>query len=232
MQVLPVIIFDPVFQVFDKFIVARPLREPEAFLFHGAHKPLGVGVALRVAIARKGLVYAERAARLHEAYGCWLAPVVGHQVQPLVSRAIRELVVDRHVECREPVGGLAPKAGLIADDLLGVPVQHDYDIDPAEPLDQDLRHVYAPPLVGPCGAGFWLLRSLGLQLRVRPNCKAVYLHQPLDPVLAERKLVYKTQVRPYAPVAPKRVDSLYLPDALDKPLVPGANLFRRPARRP
>ena len=48
---------------------------------------------------------------------------------------------------------LLPTAGLVADDLLGVPVQHDDDIDPAEPVDQDLRHVDAPPLVGPCGAG-------------------------------------------------------------------------------
>ena len=77
-----------------------------------------------------------------------------------------------------------------------------------------------------------MTRPFGLQLRVRPNRKAVYLHQALDALLVERKLVYKTQVRPYAPVAPKGVGGLYLADALDKPLVTGGDLLRRPAGRP
>jgi len=224
-QVLPVIIFDPVLQVFDKFIVARPFREPEAFFLHSAHEPLGIGVTLGVAVARKGLAYAQRAASLHEGDGRWLTPVVGHQVQALVPCPVRELVVDRHVEGRKPVGGLASKARLIAYDLLGVPVQcYDY-VDPAEPLDQDLRHVYAPPLVGPYRTGLGRLGAFGLQLSVRPDCKAVYLHQALDALLVERKLVDITQVRPSPAVTPEWVGGFYITDALDKPLVARGDLF-------
>ena len=58
-------------------------------------------------------------------------------------------------------------AGIVPNDGLGVPHQHDHALNSAAPLHQDFRHVDAPPLVGLGGSRCPPhRRSLGLKLQV------------------------------------------------------------------
>jgi hypothetical protein len=52
----------------------------------------------------------------------------------------------------------------VADHLLGVPVERDHDVDPAEVLNHDLGHVDAPPLIDLCPP-FALKAAASLGLR-------------------------------------------------------------------
>jgi hypothetical protein len=103
---------------------------------------------------------------------------------------MRELVVHGAVEGDQPVPGAGLQAGIVADHLLAVPVEHDHEVDPAEAFDHDLGHVDAPPFVGP---GRPRLPGVGLapspQLGVRLHEQIVGLHGAVDPLLVDHKTI-------------------------------------------
>jgi hypothetical protein len=158
--------------------------EPDQLLLQGPQEALGVGVALGVVVAREGLADAERGAGAHEGDRGRLAAVVGHQVDAPAFDAVRELAVDGAVERDQPVPGASLQAGVVPDHLLGVPVEDDDELDPAEAIDHDLGQVDAPPLVRPVRPGLLGVDlAPGAQLEVRLHQEVGRLHDAVDPLL-------------------------------------------------
>src|SRR6188768_3377750 len=77
MEIGGVVIDEPAFEGREEGGRAGPLAQPDQLLLEGPEEPLGVGVALGVAIAGEGLPDAHGGAGAHEGE---LAAVVGHQV--------------------------------------------------------------------------------------------------------------------------------------------------------
>ncbi len=93
---------------------------------------------------------------------------------------------------------------VVADVLLGVPVEHHDHVDPAEALDQDLRHIDAPPLVR--GGGSRLARRRGsarLEAQVRRDQQLRVSHDAQNPLLIDRPSLDAVQRRPAAAIAPE-----------------------------
>lgn len=148
-QVVLIVRWDPGVQGTDQGKGTGPFLEPEAFFFERAHQALGVGIALGIVVAGKGLLDPQGATGIHEGARRRLTAVVTHEGQSLLPGPIGKLSVDRHVQRGQPILGFAWHAGIVADDLLGIPIEHDDDIDPAEAAHQDLGHINAPPFVRP-----------------------------------------------------------------------------------
>ncbi len=68
---------------------AGPLAQPETLLLERADAAFGVGVALRVVVARERLGDAELATGAHERNRSGLATVVRHQVQRVATDPLR-----------------------------------------------------------------------------------------------------------------------------------------------
>jgi hypothetical protein len=66
--------------------------------FEGAHKAFSISIPLRIAIAGKRLVDPQGTTDFYEGQRRRLAAMVAHQGDTLTSDAIRELLVDRHIE--------------------------------------------------------------------------------------------------------------------------------------
>jgi hypothetical protein len=114
-----VVVVDPRLECTGSGEGTRPLLQPEAFLFQRAHHALGVGMALGVVIARKGLLDSQGPTGPHEGPRGGLTAVVTHQRKPLVLGAFRELVLHGHIQGREPMLRCAPDPSIVADDRLG-----------------------------------------------------------------------------------------------------------------
>ena len=212
---------------------AGPLAQPEAFLLEGADAALGVGVALRVVVAGEGLGDAELAAGGQEAHRGRLTAVVAHQMQRLALDPHRELAIHRHVQGRQPVRGRGLQPDVVADELLGVPVQHHDHVDPAEGIDHDLRHVDAPPFIGAGGSGLaGRRRAAGLQASVRRDQQRVLSQQAQHALLVDGQLIDIAQMRPTAAVAPEGVFGFPGPDASEDVRIPRGDSERRLAPHP
>lgn len=145
---------DPDSQFFEKHKRARPFAKPDELFFHGAVDALDVGIALGIVVAGKGLMNPELGTNLHKLLGGGLTAVVAHEMKVLPSDPVGELAVDGHIQGLEPMLCFGTNIGVVTDNLLGIPVEDDHDVDPPEVLDEDLGHVDAPPFVGARGAGF------------------------------------------------------------------------------
>jgi hypothetical protein len=130
-----IVIADPHFECTDYSEGTGPFLQPEAFLFQRAHHPLGVRIGLGIIIACKGLLDPKGSTGSHEARRGRLTAVGTHQRQPLAPGAPRELAIDGHIQGREPMLRRAAYAGIVPDDCLGVPVEHNHDVDPVKALD-------------------------------------------------------------------------------------------------
>jgi hypothetical protein len=86
----------------------------------------------------------------HERCRGRLTPIVAHQRRARPADARGELTMHRHLQGSKPGRRLALHASLVAYAHLGVPIQvQDHDaVDPPTALDQALRQIDAPPLVG------------------------------------------------------------------------------------
>mgnify|MGYP003288449966 CR=1 FL=1 len=222
-----VVIRDPVCTRVHQLHGTGPVLQPEAFLFEGPHKALRIGVAFRVVIAGKGLVYAQGTAGLHKGARRWLTAVIPHEGQTLISRPIGELPVDGPAQRLQPLLGRTPDAGLVAHDRFGIPLEHHHDINPTDPLHQDFGHVDAPPLVGLDRSGLTAYRCpLGLQRHVRGNQPAMLPHPPQPPFLVHRPLLHKAQIGPHPAIAPKRMLRFQRPDSREEAFIPLDHLER------
>jgi hypothetical protein len=76
-------------------------------------------MTLRVVIAGTRLMNPQRVAGLHTGERGRLAPVVTHQGHALASDAIGALVIDGHIQGRQPTPGGARPACVVAHDLFG-----------------------------------------------------------------------------------------------------------------
>ena len=79
MQVMRVVRGDPSAQGTDEGKGTAPFLEPEALLLEGAHQALGIGIALGIVLAGKGLMDAQGTTRLDEGQRRRLAAVIAHQ---------------------------------------------------------------------------------------------------------------------------------------------------------
>jgi hypothetical protein len=151
--------------------------QPEAFLFQCAHHAFRSRIALGVVVAGERLVNSQGATGSHERYRGGMTAILTHQAPPSPSGTLRELAIDRHVQSHQPLLGRASQVNFIPHDLLGVPIDHHDDVNSAKALDQDLRHVDAPPLVGLRGPGLAPCRSsLGFQSDVGLNQQLMLPH--------------------------------------------------------
>lgn len=121
MQISRVIPIDPRRQDKVQFQETRPLTEPEEFFLQRPHEPFRVSVPFRVVVTRKCLRDPERRARLHKGDRRRLTPVIAHQRQPLAP--YRELLLHRLLQRQEPMRALSLQPGIVADNLLRVPIQ-------------------------------------------------------------------------------------------------------------
>ena len=79
----------------------------------------------------------------------------------------------------------------MAHELLGVPVQHHDQVNPARAPRHHLGHVDAPPLIGPARAGLGAARRpLGLEPDVSLHAQGMDPHQTQDPLLVHREPVH------------------------------------------
>src|SRR3989338_1591474 len=185
----------------------RPFPEPETFLLQGAHHAFGVGIAPRVVVAGKRLMNAQNRARFHEGQRSGLAAIITHEGNLFtLSDALRKLPVDCLIKSREPIEARGPQAHMMADHLLGKPVQHNNDIDPAEGLHQNLGHIDAPPLIGTNRPGLGLrVRTLGPEPQIGLHQKTCFSHDSKDSLFVHRQVIDKTKMSPNAPVSPERM---------------------------
>src|ERR671918_1286633 len=233
MEVAGVVGGEPAVEGFEESGRTGPLVQPHQLLFQGPQEALGVGVALGIAVAGEGLADAQGGAGAHEGERGWLTAVIGHQVHALALDAIWELLVHGAVQSHQPVPGARLQAGIVADHLLAVPVEHDYQVDPAEALDHDLGHVDSPPFVGPGrprlpGIGL----ALGAQPGVRPDQEVGRLHEAVDALLVDHQAVDVAQMRPDPAVAPEWVLGLELAQPLEQLRVARRHLGVRAAPHP
>jgi len=206
MQIADVELLEPSGDGIGQLKGAGPLPQPDALFLQRADAALGVRVALGVVVAREGLLNPELATGPQEGDRRRLAAVIRHQPQRLAAHAVRELPIERHVQRLEPMPRRALQPDVVADELLRVPVEHDDHVDPAEGLDQDLRHVDAPPLVR--GGGFRLVprrRPTGLEAPVRRNQQPRGSQEAQDPLLVHGQTVGIAQGGPDPTVAPERM---------------------------
>ena len=186
MQVADVELLEPPGDGIGQFKGAAPLPQPHAFLLERADAALGVGVALGIVVAGEGLRDPQLATGTHEGDRGGLAAIVRHQVQAVPPHAVRELAVNGHVKRHQPMLSRALQADMVAHVLLGVPVEHHDYVDPAEALDQDLRHVDAPPLVRGGRLGLVPRRgSRGTEAQVRLDEQAGLVHHAPDALLVD-----------------------------------------------
>jgi hypothetical protein len=144
-----------------------PILEPQALFCDHAPDALGIGVALWVVVTGKSLLDAQRLPGRHDGQPCWLRASAAHQRQSLLaSNDIGELTIYRSLKGEEPVLRCALHTGRGADDHLGVPIQPDNTVDPAEAFDEDLRYVDPPPRIG---LGLWGFAPAGCSLRLQPQ---------------------------------------------------------------
>jgi len=210
-----------------------PLAQPEALLFQRPNRPLSIRVALRVVVAGEGLLNPQGPTGGQEAHRGGLAPVVAHQVQWVAFDPVGELAIDRHVQGGQPVRGRGLQPDVVADELLRVPVQHHYDVDPAERVHQDLRHVDAPPLVR--GRRPRLVRRRGAarpEARIGLDQQRVLAQQAQHALLVDGQPIDIAQMRPTAPVAPEGVLGFPGSDASEDLRVPRGDSERRLAPHP
>ena len=99
-----------------------------------------------------------------------------------LSDPVGELPVDRLVQSRDPISGLAGQAQMAREQFFAPPVDDDMQITPHENLNHDLRHVNPPVAVrfdrarfrGACLAG-------RLQCLVFEDQQLVTFHQTENP---------------------------------------------------
>jgi hypothetical protein len=226
-----IIVGDPAVKSPDQGEGAGPLLQPEACLFDRTPHPLGIGITLGVVIAGKGLLDPQDTASFHEGPRGWLTPMVTHQGHVLAPSARRKLALHRHVQSRQPMPSGAGCTSVVPHDLLGIPIEPEHDIYPAETLHQHLGHVDAPPLVRlgrpRCAAGW---RPFGLQSYIRSDPQLMCSPQAQHPLLVDRALLDITPVGPDPAVPPTRVLGFKRSDAwpqlvvmlndLERPLAP------------
>jgi hypothetical protein len=220
MQIMFVVVGDPGFQCADKLTRASPFREPEALFFERAHHALRIGITFWVVIAGKRLMNPQLIAGPHKGERGRLTPIVTHQGHALASGAIRELVINGHIQGRQPRPGCARPARIIAHNLFGIPILHHHDIDLPKILYQDLGHVDAPLFIGLGGSGFTpRRRPLGLELPVGWNQQAMRTHQAQHLLLVNWQLLHEAQIRSDPAVAPERVLRLERLNAAEQSLI-------------
>jgi len=215
-----VVVLDPRSEGTDSGERPGPLMPPEVLLFQRAPHPLGVGIALRIVIAREGLMNAQRVARPPACHRGGLTAVVAHQAQAVAPDPLRNLVVHGQVQGGQPGLRGGAQGRMVSHDRLGLPIEHHDAIDPAHVLDQDLGHVNAPPLVRPGGVGLApRRRPLGFQ--ALPGCheQVMLPHQAQDPFLVDRQLLDKAQGRPAPAVSPAGVLRLQGLETFEPPFV-------------
>jgi hypothetical protein len=137
-----------------------PFLDPEALSLEGAHETLRVGIALRVIVAGKGLLDLQGSAGCQKSHRGGVAAVIIHQRQALIMRTAQKLPIYGHVQGLQPLLRRPPKTRLVADDLPGMPVEHNHDVDPAKAAHQHLGHVNALPSFDLMGLG---LRAVGVR---------------------------------------------------------------------
>jgi hypothetical protein len=132
--------------------------------------------------------------------------MIAHQREAFPPGAIRKLTVDCPLQGLHPMPGRAGHARIVAHDLLGVPVQHQHDRDPATALDHHVGHVDAPPLVGLGRLGCVPGRPpLRLPLPVGPHQQLMRSHQPQHALLMDALRLDNAQRGPEPAVAPERM---------------------------
>jgi hypothetical protein len=77
-----VVLVDPLLECTGYGEGTRPCLSPEALLFQRAPHALGVRMAFRVVLARKGLLDPQGSAGPHEGRRGWLTAIVTHQREP------------------------------------------------------------------------------------------------------------------------------------------------------
>lgn len=85
--------------------------------------------------------------------GGGLTAVVTHEVKVLASGFVGKLAVDGHNQGLKPMFCFGTNVGVVANDLLGIPIEDNGDVARSKVLDEDKGHVDAPPFVGKKGAG-------------------------------------------------------------------------------
>jgi hypothetical protein len=145
-----VVVCNPDVQRTDNGQRMDPLLQPEAFFCECPHDSLGIRVAFGIVIAGEGLQNPQGAAGLREGQRGWLAAVVTHQGQALVSSSLGKPAAYRHVQRCQAMPSGPRHTSVIPADLFRVPIQHQHDRDPTEAVYPDLGHIVAPPLMR-CG---------------------------------------------------------------------------------
>lgn len=200
-----VVVVDPSRERSAQLSRAAPCREPETCFFQRAHQARWLGMALRIVVAGQSLLNPQCMARLPKGERGRLTPVVTHQGETLPPRAIRALPVDSQIHRRHPMLGWAGRADVVPDNLLGLPIQHHHDLNPAAIPHQELGHRDAPPFMGLGGSGFTpRRRPLGLELPVGRDHEVVLPHQAQAPRLVHRPRLHEAPIGPDAAVAPAR----------------------------
>ncbi len=201
-----VVVFDPSIQLLDKLGRAFPLAQPDKLFLQRARQALGTGIALGIVVAREGLADPEALASLHEGNGGRLAAVIRHERKPLAPGAFDKLPIHGPVERHEPLPGAALEPGVMANDLLGVPLEDEHDVEPAKALEHRLGHVDPPPPIGRCRLGLRPLRTpLGPKPQVGLHQQSVLAHQTQGPFLIDRLRLDVAQIRPHPPIPPEGV---------------------------
>ena len=164
-----------------------PLAEPEQLFLEGPHEPFRIRVPLRVVVTGEGLGDTQGRRGLHEGERGGLTAIVTHEMEPVVTAPVRELALHRHVQCGQPVRRFGLQSCIVADNFLGVPVQHQDEVHPARGFDHHLGHINAPPLIRGRRARLAPRRRPGrLQSGIALHHQALLLHQPSDALLVHR----------------------------------------------
>lgn len=227
-----IFVLNPGSQFFEKHKRASPFAEPDELFFHGAVNTFRVGVALGIVVAGEGLMNPQLGANLHELLGGGLTAVVAHEVKVLPSGTVGELAVDGHIQGLEPMLCFRTDVGVVADDLLGIPVEDNNDVDPSEVLDEDLGHVDAPPLVGARGARLGFHGGAnGLQAEVGFDLEVMSTHDAFDAFFVDSDFFNAPKEIGDSSVAPERVLGFDLSDGRQEVLIAQGD-FRIGHRRP
>src|SRR5262245_47650067 len=181
------IVGDPAVKSADQREGAGSLLPPAACFVDRTHHPRGIGMTLGVVVAGNGLRDPHDTASFPEGLRGRLPPVVTHQGYVLAPSTIRKLAWPRHVQSRQPMPCSTGCTGGVPDDLLGIPIEHDYDRHPAATYRHDLGHINAPPrmrLGWPRFAASW--RPLSFQPQIGCDQPRMGSHQTENALRVDR----------------------------------------------